>query len=612
MRTPVLMLLLCLVAATPLAGVVVTSQLLAARDQTETLDQSLVRDAGLLQLIVDQELAARLGLLSALAATEELASDPIDLERFRHDAVRFLAVQSGWASIGIGPLDQSLPTVGGFDPSRSDATMAIQVPLEPVAGRGVALLGRLQLMVFEQLLQRSTLPAEHIGLVVDAAGRVLARTDRSVGASERGLAADVFALLPVAEQRPATLTLASGEPGRLSARRSAGGWWIVVAAPIPAAAPVIPAGGLGVGAGLVGLLALAGTAAALWSQRRRRAAEAASLDALAAAGDARLEAVASNFPGVIFRRLGDGRYSFVSDGVRSFGLAPDRVSDRRVLALLHRDDRRAWLQAAHAALAKGGGFEADGRLSDRAGQARWIRVAAAQSTLPGGIVVWDGVLVDATSAKTAERDLRAALDAKQVLLLEVHHRVKNNLQLISNLLRLQQSEFADPSLRAAFRECLNRVMAMGLIHDLLYDLDGPVGLDFGAYLQALASKLGTIHGSDDRVAIQIQAAPVSLALDRAVPLALLVNELLSNALKHAFPSGRSGTILVKLDRVGPVISLSVRDDGVGLPEAPIDRKRGDGLGLKIVQSLCAQLNADMVQRSDGGTVFAITFATARG
>jgi PAS domain S-box-containing protein len=612
MRVPVLLLMLCLVAAIPLGGVVVATRLAATGDATLELDQDLARGAALAQLVVDQELAARLGLLSALAASEELASDPIDLDRFRHDAVRFLAVQSGWASIGIGPLDPSLPTVGGIDPSRSDATVAMQVPLEPVAGRGVALLGRVQLSAFEHLLQRLTLSDQHVGLVVDAAGRVLARTDGAVGASERGLAPDVLVLLGQALEASVPLTLASGAAGRMVTRRSAGGWWIVVAAPIPAAGAVLPLRALLVGAGLAGLLAVVGAAAAGWSQRRRRAAEVASLDALAAAGDARLEAVASNFPGVIFRRLGDGRYSFVSDGVRSFGLTPERVSDRRVLALLHRDDRRAWLAAARAALAKGSGFEADGRLSDRAGSERWVRVAAAQSTLPGGMMVWDGVLVDATSAKAAERDLRAALAAKQVLLLEVHHRVKNNLQLISNLLRLQQSEFADPSLRAAFRECLNRVMAMGLIHDLLYDLDGPVGLDFGAYLQALASKLGTIHGSDERVAIQIQAAPVSLALDRAVPLALLVNELLSNALKHAFPFGRSGTILVKLDRVGPVITLSVRDDGVGLPDPPVERKRGDGLGLKIVQSLCAQLNADMVQRSDGGTVFAITFATARG
>lgn len=616
MRTIHLLPLLLICALAPAVAGLVAWQADLRRLSVQRLDTDLTRGVDATLVAIDQELTGRLSLLAALAASEELAADPIDIDRFRHDAVRFLSVQQGWASIGLGPYDPAQPTVGGLEAARSDAAniITLTVPLPPAEGRGIALIGRLDLAVLRALLERLPLAPGHTAVVADSAARVLARS-RGESAS-RVLAGDVQEAVALSKETGSVIVVAGDPAHRLAARRSAGGWTVLLMTRQPTASPALPP--MVVGAALVVvLLVVSGSILVVENaQRRRRAADAASLAALRAAGDQRLETVAANFPGVIFRRrsstTGLVSFPFISDGVRSFGLSPGMVDDRAVIRLIDPRDRKLWREVRRTAEAQRT-LDVNIRLRDRGGAERWVHVATKASIAEDGATVWDGVVIDVSSTKAAETALRAALDAKQVLLLEVHHRVKNNLQLISSLLRLQQAEFSDPAIRNAFRESLNRVMAMGLIHDLLYDIDGPVSLDFGDYLSALGSKLALIHGCDDRVEVKVEAGSVALALDRAVPLALLANELLSNALKHAFPDRRSGIIQVRLDRAGPMVTLTVRDNGVGLPAVRPDRptdeaRRSGGLGLKIVQSLCAQLNADLIQRSENGTVFAVSFA----
>lgn len=211
------------------------------------------------------------------------------------------------------------------------------------------------------------------------------------------------------------------------------------------------------------------------------------------------------------------------------------------------------------------------------------------------------------------RDLRQANRQLEVLFREVQHRVRNNLQVITSLLRLQAARTADPAVRASLRQSVERIQAMGLVHRLLYGTDEPTDLDFPTYLNLLADHLSAIHGMRERVAIRIRATSAHLDLDVAIPLCLIVNEVLSNALRHAFV-GKKGTILVEF-RVEEAEGagegrwrLGVTDDGTGLPPG-LDWRREGGLGFQIVRTLATSIGGEAAfeSGSGGGTRFTLVF-----
>ncbi|MGQ9368062.1 sensor histidine kinase [Azospirillum sp. ST 5-10] len=205
---------------------------------------------------------------------------------------------------------------------------------------------------------------------------------------------------------------------------------------------------------------------------------------------------------------------------------------------------------------------------------------------------------------TAET-LQRALADKDVLLREVHHRVKNNLQIINSLLTLKAMRSADASIRDAFNDTMRRITAMSLVHEALYEYEETSEIDFGAYLRALSDALLASFGVADRVAVQVVAEAPRVHLDTAIPLGLIATEALSNALKHAFPDGRPGCVAVAFrgaqgDGTG---TLVVSDDGVGpAPSGP----KGTGLGL--VRAIAKQVGGNVEIAGDRGTTFALTFA----
>ena len=185
--------------------------------------------------------------------------------------------------------------------------------------------------------------------------------------------------------------------------------------------------------------------------------------------------------------------------------------------------------------------------------------------------------------------LRGSLLEKEMRLREIHHRVKNNLQVVSSLLSLQAQRTRDPEVQAAFRESQGRLRSMAVVHEMLYhEPDGT--FDFARFTRALAEHLFVAYGVAP--ALEIDADPVALAEEAVTPCALMVNELLSNCLKHAFPE-RPGRVRVEL-RKGPDddVLLRVRDDGRGLDPAAIP-SRPDSLGLTLVRGLARQLGGDL-------------------
>lgn len=204
-----------------------------------------------------------------------------------------------------------------------------------------------------------------------------------------------------------------------------------------------------------------------------------------------------------------------------------------------------------------------------------------------------GTVQDITERVQIEEKVRVALQEKEVLLKEVYHRVKNNLQVISSLL-IMQSAGAGQEARSLLVESANRVKSMGLVHEQLYQSTDLSHIDFARYIQRLLENLSQIQGSvTQRVAVRADVDPIELSIEAAIPLGLMINELVSNSYKHAYPGDRSGQISLRLKRLNEgALELIVMDDGVGLP-AGFDPARLSSLGMRLVVSLAEQLEGHL-------------------
>ena len=213
-------------------------------------------------------------------------------------------------------------------------------------------------------------------------------------------------------------------------------------------------------------------------------------------------------------------------------------------------------------------------------------------------------LLGAQAASSLES---ATLEEKEALLKEVHHRVKNNLQLVTSLLNLQANRIEDKAVAALFADSRDRVRSMALVHENLYRLGNFARVPMRAHLQSVCAHLLRAYAPQNG-AVRLETAldDLKLDLDRAVPCGLIVNELVSNALKHAFPGGRGGVLRVALAASGEACHLSVRDDGVGLP-GDYDPDTVDTIGLQLVEDLTSQLHGTLQYISKTGAEFIVTF-----
>jgi PAS domain S-box-containing protein len=214
---------------------------------------------------------------------------------------------------------------------------------------------------------------------------------------------------------------------------------------------------------------------------------------------------------------------------------------------------------------------------------------------------------DITAAKAAADRLRTSLQEKELLLREIHHRVKNNLQIVSSLLNLQAESVRSSDARELLLESQSRVRAMALLHETLYQSDSLSGVDFAAYVESLWNYLTrTISGLGSTICLEGRIDSSPLDMDTAVPCALIVTELLTNAVKHAFPDGRRGRIEVQSTLEDGRFKLRVSDDGVGLTdENKREAKRKGSIGMKVIEALAGQLDATH-EWSGPGTVFTMT------
>jgi two-component system, sensor histidine kinase PdtaS len=228
-----------------------------------------------------------------------------------------------------------------------------------------------------------------------------------------------------------------------------------------------------------------------------------------------------------------------------------------------------------------------------------------------GTMVLAGV-VDISDRKREEERLRAALKEKEILLGEIHHRVKNNLQIVHSLLDLQSASISDPAAVEMLRDGQNRIRSMALIHQLLYFSKDFARVDFATFLDNLIPTLVSSYAIEsDRFTISINAADGQLPLNAAVPCGLIANELISNAFKHAFPGERRGEITIELNRDGTDHAvLMVSDDGIGIPDDLVLESTST-FGLQLVMLLADQLGGELEIHRSTPTRFLLRFPMQR-
>ena len=215
-----------------------------------------------------------------------------------------------------------------------------------------------------------------------------------------------------------------------------------------------------------------------------------------------------------------------------------------------------------------------------------------------------GIIIDITEQRRAQQALQNSVTEKEVMLQEIHHRVKNNLQIVSSLLSLQSTSINDPADLTLFQESVDRIRSMALIHDRLYKSRDLVGIEFREYIESLVMSLFHSYGRYG-ISYNADVQDVRFAIDTAIPFGLIINELVTNALKHAFPDGRKGTITVSLAaRPTGGVALSVADDGIGLPPG-IDVMKTTSLGLQLVKILTDQLTGTLEISREHGTTFSV-------
>lgn len=225
------------------------------------------------------------------------------------------------------------------------------------------------------------------------------------------------------------------------------------------------------------------------------------------------------------------------------------------------------------------------------------------STPDGNFVL--AAIIDITARKLAENNLKRSLNEKMALLQEVHHRVKNNLYIISSLLSMQAHTIEDEVTIAKLHDSERRVLSMAMIHEQLYQHEDMSSVDLAEYVGGLAAQLFSCYASTGLLSYRLNVTPTSLTIEQSIPCGLILNELITNALKYAYPTGQ-GEISICVHAKADVITMTVSDQGPGMP-SDFDLQRAKSLGMKIISLLTKQLDGRLEIGSPPGASFTVSF-----
>jgi len=321
----------------------------------------------------------------------------------------------------------------------------------------------------------------------------------------------------------------------------------------------------------------------------------------------RYRTIIENSNDVVMITRPEGEVTFVSPSVEKvLGFKPEDMLGPLDLGRVLPEDKPIVQKVIARALNGEGGAGVEYRLRDRAGRIKWVSHSWSPVVVGGRLRIIINFLRDVTDQRRAHERVKSSLLEKEVLLKEIHHRVKNNMQVISSMLSLQAWTLKDRRVSGIIKECQDRIRSMALVHEKLYQSKDLAQVGFADYLRTLVERLVLSHRAGAKK-IRMEVEPVRLNINAAVPCGLIVNELLTNALKHAFPGGRPGRIVLRLQRrSGAGLVLEVRDNGIGLPKG-IDLKAPKTLGLQIVSLLVSQVDGRLECVRKKGTTFRVFF-----
>lgn len=326
------------------------------------------------------------------------------------------------------------------------------------------------------------------------------------------------------------------------------------------------------------------------------------------ASEQRFRMLATHAPGGIFETDLHLNLLFVNERyMELIDLTQEQLRGTGWTQALHPDDRQLVIAEWHAAMHHEREFLVEARVQHASGAIVWVYGRAVPVRGPGGNVRGClGTLTDITAHKRSEQQIKASLAEKEVLLKEIHHRVKNNLQVISSLLTLQADAITEPGMREVFLESQRRVRSMALVHEKLYQSADLVQIDFATYVQSLTTYLlRAYRASTQIIRVHTAVADVQLDLDRALSFGLILSELVSNSLKHAFADGAHGEICITLARdESRNLVLTIADSGVGLPPT-FDIATTASMGLQVVAAFVTQLHGSITSTNDMGAVFTV-------
>lgn len=292
----------------------------------------------------------------------------------------------------------------------------------------------------------------------------------------------------------------------------------------------------------------------------------------------------------------------------AFGYAPV-IGDAFLDHMLDRlaSKARRTVRAHYEAAMKGRPQQFEVELLDNTGGTRWVENFLNPIKVDGEVREISCLAYGITDKKISEGQLRESLHEKEVLLKEVHHRVKNNLQVISSILNLQTAYVGeDKRMLELIHESQDRIRSMSFIHESLYQTKNFSSVDLASYIERLTRNLVMSYSLSGKVALRTDLEQVDLTLDQAIPCGLILNELISNALKHGFPDGRAGTIHIGLRCEKDRVRIELSDDGVGM-SADLDPDKQASLGLQLVHTLIDQLDATLDRPNGPGVRYFLTF-----
>ncbi|MDY0386779.1 MAG: histidine kinase dimerization/phosphoacceptor domain -containing protein [Methanolobus sp.] len=322
-----------------------------------------------------------------------------------------------------------------------------------------------------------------------------------------------------------------------------------------------------------------------------------------------MENIINNSPVIVFKWKAeeDWPVEFVSDNVVQLGYTVEDFTSNRInyADIVHPDDvGRVYSDISQHYIESDVKLNYEYRIFTKTGELRWVEEKTFIRCDQAGRNTLQGVILDITERKKVEE---ALLETEKIRKKEIHHRVKNNLQVISSLLYLASENFKDPQIIEAFMDSRNRVRSMALIHEKLYQSSDVSNIDFSDYTEnLLKSLLKSYQIENKNIKFVSSIKDVYLNIDTAVPLGIIINELVSNSLKHAFPEMENGQINVELKVVQDNFLLKVKDNGIGLPPE-IDYRNTESLGLQLVVTLVDQIDGTIELNTTDGTEFSIIF-----